>query len=322
MRLRVLWILGLVVVSLGAAAVLAWRAGVVAGAQMERQEVADEARLDGRLLVRLHAHIVNPREASRSHTCDFWASIENGTQHRLLAAHVALRSRTIEVPEITAGSSIDVPIWTIAIPQEQSTCAEKARWFQKIASQAKTSTCAMEGASEGQCRRLVRVVGDFAYTSLRTDDWEAENAAQAAADVQRQGNLPVGTIVAVPSNSFFKLGFGRNDPQKSDSARALAAAEAPFDPDNPADVSRLDDWKPYATMDGPVTVLQVHQDKEKVADWYKVSLWASLLDAPRYEVIAWVPREDIDKARAKQLVAPVLRKIEAEKPTVATPQAN
>jgi hypothetical protein len=319
MRLRVLCILGIILVSLGAAAVLAWRAGVVAGAQMETQVAANEVRLDGRLLVRLHAHIVNPREASRSHTCDFWASIENGTQHRLLAAHVSLRSRTIELPEITAGKNTDVPIWTIAIPQEQASCAQKARWFQKIAGEAKTSTCVMDGATEGQCRKLVRVVGDFDYTSLRSDDWEADNAAEAVAEVLRQGNLPVGTIVAVPPASFFKLGFSRNDTQKSDSARALAAADAPFNPNNPADINRIDDW-PYATMDGPVTVLQVHLDKEQVADWYKVSLWANLLDVPRYEVIAWVPREDLDKARAKQLAAP--RKIEAEKPTVATSQDN
>jgi hypothetical protein len=178
----------------------------------------------------------------------------------------------------------------------------------------------MEGASESQCRRVVRVVGDFDYTSLRTDDWEAANAAQAAAAVLREGNLPVGTIVAVPAASFFKLGFDHNDVQKSGEARALASADAPFSPDNPADVSRLDDWKPYATMDGPVTVLAVHQDKENVADWYKVSLWANLLDTPRYEVIAWVPREDLDKARAKQLTVPELRK--AEKPSVATLQEN
>jgi hypothetical protein len=278
--------------------------------------------LGGNVLVRLHAHIVNPREASRSHTCDFWASVENGSQHRLLAAHVSLRARTIELPEIAAGGSTDVPIWTIAIPQEQATCGQKARWFQKVASEAKTSTCAMEGASESQCRRLVRVTGDFDHTSLRTDDWEANNAARAAAGVLREGNLPVGTIVAVPAASFFKLGFGRDDVQKSAEARSLAAADAPFDPDNPADVNRLDQWKPYATMDGPVTVLVVHQDKEQVADWYKVSLWANLLDTPRYEVIAWIPREDLDKARAKQLALPVLRKIETEKPSVATLQDN
>lgn len=316
--MRVLWILGFVAVLLGTGAVLAWRAGVVDGARMETQTAVSEIRLGGRVLVRLRAHIVNPRDASRSHICDFWASIENGTQHRLLAAHVALRSRTIELPEIAAGKSTDVPIWTIAIPQEEETCAQKAHWFQKIAGEAKTTTCAMDAATEGQCQRLVRVVGDFDHTSLQTDDWEADNAAQAAADVLRQGNLPVGTVVAVPANSFFKLGFDRNDTQKSDSARALAAADPPFNPDNPADISRIDDWKPYATMDGPVTVLQVHLDKEKVADWYKVSLWTS--DAPRYEVIAWVPREDLDKARAKQLAAP--RKIEAGKPTVATPQDN
>lgn len=303
MRLRVLLIFGVVVVSLAAAALLAWRAGITNGVQMQVQAVAEEAKRDGRVLVRLHAHIENPRELSRSHACDFSISIENATQFDLLAAHISLRTRVLELPEVDAGHTADIPIWTIAIPQEQSTCLQKAHWFEKTIREAKTSTCAMKGSSESQCRRLIMLIGDFDYTGLHTDDWEAAAAARAAADALRASNLAVGTIAAVPPDSFFKLGFDRNDVQKSEQARALASADEPFDPSNPADTNRLNMWRPYATMDGPVTVLQIHLDNEQVADWYKVSLWANLSDTPRYEVIAWVPREDLDTARAKFLAA-------------------
>ncbi len=300
MRPRVLWVLGFVGISLaamGAAAVLAWRAGYLNGVAMQLKPPAGEAVQDGRLIVQLYAQIDNPREPSRTHQCEFRAMIQNRTPYHLLAAHIVLGSRTIDLPEIRIAHSADMFVWTVAVPQEQADCAQAARRFQKIAYEARATSCAMNGATQAQCQDMVRVVGDFDYPHLQADDWEAARAAAAAADALRQANLPVGTVVEIAPDSFFKLGFDRGDVQISDAARALASAEQPFDPDNPVDTNRLYLAARYASMDGPVTVLAVHEDKDGVADWYKVSLWADPGDAPRYQVIAWVPRDDLDKAR-------------------------
>lgn len=302
MRPRVLWSLGFSVVllaALGAAGLLAWRVGYLAGQSAQAQAASGEMTLDGRVLVHLHAQVDDPTGLSRSHRCEFSASIANRTPYELLAARISLGSRTIDLPPLAAGHSTDLALWSILIPQEQRSCTEEAHRFQAIAHQANTTICNLKGASDGHCKRLIRVFADFDYPHLSADDMDARNAQKSLVENLLAGNLAVGTSHAVASDSFFKLGFDPKDEQKSDRARALVAAEQPFDPASPADVERVSEDARYATMGGPVTVLKVHKDKDQVIDWYKVLIWAQPVGEPRYEVIAWVPREDFDKARAK-----------------------
>lgn len=299
MLARVLGILGFVVILFGAGAVLSWRAGYLNGVSMQSRVAPEETAFEGHLIVQLHAQIDNPGEAARSHDCAFSATIANQSRYHLLAGHVLLHARMIDLPEIASRHSADVPLWTVAIPQEASSCTAKARWFQRIARDAKATTCAMQGVPQDTCRRLVRVAGDFDYPRLQADDFEAGNAQSAAAAALRKGNLAAGTVVSIPPNSFFKLGFDRKDAQKSDAARALVSADTPFSPDNAADINRLVYWGYSAAMEGPLTVLAAHQDKERVADWYKVSLWANTQESGRFEVIAWVSRDDLEKAHAE-----------------------
>lgn len=306
MRPRVHWVLGFLAVSacaLGTAAFLASRAGFFKDEQLRPDVLAGQAMIDGHIYVRLHAGIDNPREASRTHHCGFSATVVNQSPYDLVAAQVTIDDKTVGLPSLPSGHSIEVPLWSFAIPQEAPSCAAKAHAFQDVATQAQTSVCAMAQVKADYCRRLVRVTGDFDYPHLEADDWEAARAERIAATALRQGNVPVGAVLAIPDGSFFKLGFDRSDVQKSPAARALAAAQPPFDPDNSVDVNRLVVWGYYASMDGPVTVLAVHGDANGVADWYKVSLWVVPDNTPRYEVIAWVMRDDLDKARARSLEA-------------------
>jgi hypothetical protein len=260
--------------------------------------------LNGRIIVRLHAKIDNPAEPSRAHTCEFSASIVNRSPYHLLAGHVVLRGRTIDLPEMRPDRIAEVFVWSVALPLEAPSCVDKARWFQKIAREAKITACAMDDLPEHRCRKMVRVVGDFDYPALQADDFEAADAARTAAETLRAANLPVGTAVAIPPGSFFKLGFPGGDVQKSPEAKALASAQPPFDPDKPADTARMDVDSDYAAMNGPVTILAAHVDRDQAADWYKVSLWADPDGTNPYEVIAWIPRDDLDKAREKVRAKP------------------
>lgn len=306
MRPRVLWGLVFAVISLasvGAGAFLAWRAGYKFGQSMQSQAAPGESTLDGLVLLQLHAQITDPSGLSRSHNCEFSAVIGNQTPYQLLAARISLGSKTLDLPALAAGKSADLFLWNVSIPQEHRSCAERAHWLQQVAQQAKTMTCTMDGADERHCKRLVRVFADFDYTRLQADDLDASSTEQAVIGSLRSSNLAVGTTVAIPSDSFFKLGFDPKDVQKSEDAKALAAAEQPFDPNRGADIERLDDSAKFATMGGPITVLEVHLDRDQVVDWYKVSIWAEPDGGQRFTVVAWVPREDLDKARAKYLAA-------------------
>jgi len=306
MRPSALWVLGFFVIffaALGTAALLAWRAGYLDGQLVPPQASLSEVTIDGALLVRLHAQINDPSALSPSHNCAFSAVIVNQTPYQLLGARLALGSKTIDLPPLVAGHSANLSLWNIAIPQEQPSCLEPARRYQQIASQAKAVTCSMDGTSVGYCQRLLRVFADFDYPQLEADDLDAGEAAKAAIDAMRAGNLAVGRSIEILSGSFFKLGFAPTDVQKSDAAKALAAAEQSFDPGRQADIDRIDADARYATMGGPVTILQQHLDGQQVADWYKVVIWAQPEGEPRYAVIAWVSRDDLDKAHAKFLAA-------------------